>query len=79
MGLALRSGLVLIMINGINLQETPGSISRAATLLRDAGVNIFGQYTVMSEIFLMVKKDDGEKAVELLRKEFVRGEKNEKS
>lgn len=79
MGLALRSGLALIMINGISLQETPGSISRAATLLRDAGVNIFGQYTVMSEIFLMVKKDDGEKAVELLRKEFVRGEKNEKS
>ena len=78
-GLALRSGLALIMINGISLQETPGSISRAATLLRDAGVNIFGQYTVMSEIFLMVKKDDCEKAVELLRKEFVRGEKNEKS
>lgn len=78
-GLAVRSGLALVVINGIGLQETPGSISRAATLLRDAGVNIFGQYTVMSEIFLMVKTEEGERAAELLRREFVGGGKNEKN
>lgn len=70
LAIARRSGLSVLRINGIGLQETPGSISRAATILRKNGINIFGQYTVMSQIFLLVGYGTEKKAKELVEREL---------
>ena len=70
LAIARRNGLSVLRINGIGLQETPGSISRAATILRKNGINIFGQYTVMSQIFLLVEYGTEKKAKELIEKEL---------
>jgi aspartate kinase len=66
-----RDDLGAIVLNGIGLQETPGSMSIAANALKENGINIFGQYTVMSQIFLIVGHDDLKRARDLLEDELV--------
>lgn len=78
-----RDGMGMVVINGIGLQETPGSMSRCANALQKNGINIYGQYTVMSEIFFVVQFEDREKAAKILLGEFglgiKKGENNGKN
>ncbi len=69
--LAKRGGLAVIKINGIGLQETPGSMARATGTLQKNGINIFGQYTVMSEIFVLVQSGQETEAQKLIQKELI--------
>ncbi|MFH2105841.1 MAG: hypothetical protein ABII22_01150 [Candidatus Micrarchaeota archaeon] len=71
LAIARRTGLSVLRINGIGLQETPGSISRVASILRANGINIYGQYTVMSQIFLIVLFGDEHNAKKLIEKELL--------
>jgi aspartate kinase len=65
-----RDGMGVVAINGIGLQETPGSMAKCASALQKNSINIYGQYTVMSEIFFVVQYEDAKKAAEVLREEF---------
>jgi aspartate kinase len=71
-----RDELGAVLLNGIGLQETPGSMSRAASILQKNGINIYGQYTVMSEIFFIVSFEDVDKSLELIKNELINGGKD---
>ncbi len=74
-----RDELGAIVLNGIGLQETPGSMSIASQILKDNKINIFGQYTVMSQIFLIVDGQNLIRAKELLVERLhniIRGDAN---
>lgn len=64
--IATRGDLSMVEINGIGLQETPGSIARASESLTMNGINIYGQFTVMSEIFFLVKSEELDIAKKLI-------------
>lgn len=66
--MAVRRGLAVVKVSGIGLQETPGFIVKASQSLRANGINIYGQFTVASELFILVAKRDSERAVELVTK-----------
>jgi len=71
LAIARRGNLGVLKVNGIGLQETPGSMARAADVLRKNGINIYGQYTVMSEIFVIVMHGEEEKAAKLIEEELL--------
>jgi len=71
MAIARRGNLGVLKINGIGLQETPGSMARAADVLRKNSINIYGQYTVMSEIFVIVIHGEEDKAAKLIEEELL--------
>jgi len=74
-----RDGLGIVVINGIGLQETPGSMARCSSALQKNGINIYGQYTVMSEIFFVTQYEDRKKTAGILMDEFdINGEENGK-
>lgn len=66
LGLSLRKDLAVLRINGIGLQETPGSMARVADALTSQRINIFGEFTVMSQIFVLVPYSEEKRARELV-------------
>jgi len=66
--LAVRKNLAFIRVKGVELEETPGIISRIAETLFSGGINIFGIFTITSSVSVFVDLNDKEKAAELIQK-----------
>jgi len=75
LALASRRGLALLRVSAIGLQDTPGSIASITGMLAKRGINVFGLYTVVSEIFLLVSAEEKEIAERLIAKVMKRHEK----
>ncbi|PIN84104.1 hypothetical protein COV61_01170, partial [Candidatus Micrarchaeota archaeon CG11_big_fil_rev_8_21_14_0_20_47_5] len=68
--MAVREELAIIKTNGIGLQETPGSLALISGTLSKNGINIYGFYNTMSEIFLVVEWEKREEAQRLIKGAF---------
>lgn len=65
--MSIRRNLAFLRINGVGLEETPGVIGKISEPLRLNNINIFGILTNTSSILLFVSRDDGEKALNLIK------------
>jgi len=75
--LAVRKGMAFIRVKGVGLEETPGVISRIASVLNSAGINIYGIFTITSSVELFVDLDNKEKAVQLINEALKTNNENE--
>jgi len=66
--MAVRRNLAFIRVRGVGLEETPGVISGISEALNSSGINIYGIFTITSSVLVFVDLEDGEKAVELIKK-----------
>ena len=74
--MAVKQGLAFLKVKGVGLEETPGVVGRISDPLRQNRINIFGIFTIASNIIVFVSWNDREKAVALI-KESLRGDRND--
>ncbi|WXG40107.1 MAG: aspartate kinase [Candidatus Freyarchaeum deiterrae] len=62
--------LSLIFVKGQDYVKTPGIISKLTEPLTENGINVYSFLPTASSIKILVKSKDGEKALELIKKNF---------
>jgi len=77
MAMAVRNDLAIIGVKGSRLEETLGVINEMTKALNLAGINIYGVFTIASNVSLFVDLEDKEKTIRLidetLRTDFNQG------
>lgn len=54
LAIAARTGMALITVKGVGLEETPGLVAKISDSLRSGNINIFGILTITSSIMVLV-------------------------
>ena len=65
--LAVRRGMAFIRVKGVELEETPGVISKITEALNSANINIYGIFTITSSVELFVDINNEGKAIQLIK------------
>jgi aspartokinase len=68
--MSVRKNLAFLKINGVGLEETPGSIGKISETLRLNEINIFGILTITSSILVFVDWNEKERTLSLLKEEL---------
>jgi len=68
--MSVRKNLAFLKINGVGLEETPGSIGKISEILRLNEINIFGILTITSSILVFVDWNEKERTLSLLKEEL---------
>ncbi len=65
--LAARTGMALVKVRSIGLEERPGVVARISDALRSANINMFGILTITSSVLVFVDWKVRRKAASLIR------------
>jgi len=65
--LAARTGMALVKVRSIGLEERPGVVARISGALRSANINMFGILTITSSVLVFVDWKVRRKAASLIR------------
>ena len=65
--IAARTGLCLITVKGVGLEETPGVIAKISDALRAGNINLFGVLTITSSVLVLVEWRFRKQAAKLVR------------
>lgn len=65
--MAVRKNLAFVDVKGLGLEETPGIVSAITGALSQAGVNLYGVFTITSSVLLFTDLKDREKAIQLIK------------
>lgn len=69
--IAVRTGLAMLSVRGVGLEETPGVIARISEALRSEKVNIFGLITIASSIIVFTDWKVRKNATRLVRRSLL--------
>ena len=65
--LAARTGMALVKVRSIGLEDRPGVVARISDALRSANINMFGILTITSSVLVFVDWKVRRKAASLIR------------
>ncbi len=65
--LATRTGMALVTVKGVGLEETPGVVAKISDALRVGRINIFGVLTITSSVLVLVDWNVRREAARLMR------------
>lgn len=65
--LATRTGMALVTVKGVGLEETPGVVAKISDALRAGRINIFGVLTITSSVLVLVDWKVRKQAAKLIR------------
>jgi len=67
LAMAVRKDIAFINVKGIELEETPGIISKISRALYSKNINIFGMFTITSSVQFFVDAKDADKTLKVVK------------
>jgi len=67
LAMAVRKNIALINVKGVGLEETPGIINKISEALYSKNINIFGMFTLTSNVQFFVDKNDVDNALTAIK------------